>query len=101
MMRVKSVTCPDVEIEGKEAHTMMGFGGLGMLAMMFFWVFVVVLAVWLLSRLFPSVAGDSTNRGSQQGRGTSTTALDILKQRYARGEISRVEYEDMRQGLQA
>jgi putative membrane protein len=79
---------------------MMGFGGFGMFGMVFLWVSVVVLAVWLLSRLFPGSVGNAPSQSSQQGRVTSTTALDILKQRYARGEISRAEYEDTRRGLQ-
>jgi putative membrane protein len=78
-----------------------GFGGFGMILMMLFWVAIVLLAVWLLSRLFP---GTRTDAGAQAGQGnsaTSSNALEILKQRYARGEISKTEYEDIRRGLQA
>jgi putative membrane protein len=76
-----------------------GFGGFGMIFMVFFWVFVVALAVWLLSRLFPTT---TNSRGAQTGWGSSapsSNALDILKQRYARGEISKAEYDDIRRGL--
>lgn len=76
-----------------------GFGGLGMALMLLFWVLVVLLAVWLLSRLFP---GASSGPGAQTPRdsgATTSNALDILNQRYARGEISRAEYEEMRSVL--
>ena len=78
-----------------------GFGGAGMILMVFFWVFVVVFAIWLLSRLFPAT---TNSPGAQMGQGhgaASSSALDILKQRYARGEISKMEYDDIRRGLQA
>ncbi len=74
-----------------------GFGGFGMFGMMFFWVVVVVAAIFFVSHLFPGV---SNNARGGQGQMTSTAALDILKQRYARGEISKAEYEDMRHSLQ-
>ncbi len=82
---------------------MMAFGlaGLGMVFMMLFWVCVVILAIWLVSRLFPGAARSGNVRTDQNTEATSAGALDILKQRYARGEISRAEYDDMRRGLQA
>ena len=70
----------------------MGFGGIFMIL---FWALiilgVVALAKWLLS------AGDS--RGGFRGPGKS--ALDILKERYARGEINREQYEQMRRDLES
>ncbi len=79
---------------------MMAFGGFGlmMVGMVFFWIVVVALAVGLLSRLFPGATHGAADQGSQLSN-TPTSALDILKQRYARGEISRAEYEDIRRGL--
>ena len=77
---------------------MMGFGILFMLLFIFL---IIGLAVWLISLLFPrqvnsgsaSVSGAAGPRpyASQQ-----ETPLDILKKRYARGEITRAEYEEMR-----
>jgi putative membrane protein len=58
-----------------------GFGGLGMIVMALFWIGAIVLVVWGVSRLFPS---HQPNVGPD--------ALEILKQRYARGEISREEF---------
>ncbi len=73
-----------------------GLGGLGMAAggvfMLLFWALVVVgvaLAVrWLWQRGRPA--------RSDRGR---DTALDILRERYARGEIGREEFEAKKQDL--
>jgi putative membrane protein len=62
----------------------MVFGWLHMLAVLFF----VALLVWLVVRL---VRGD--------GGGGRRTALDLLDERYARGEIDREEYQQRRRDL--
>ena len=83
---------------------MMGFGGAGMMLwMIVFWVIVVGLALWLLSRLFPGTgehagSGRSTSNGIASGG--SGRALDILNERYARGEITRAEYQEMRRDME-
>ena len=70
--------------------------GLGMmLIMMLFWVLVIaaIIAgiVWVVRQ-----ASDGTNDGSaRQGQ-----ALNILRERYARGEITKEEFERMRQDLE-
>lgn len=80
---------------------MMGFGmgGLGLILMLLFWAVIIALAVWLLSSLFPKVKNISPPTGQRDE--PSQSPLEILKQRYARGEISKTEYEEMRQGLEA
>jgi putative membrane protein len=63
-----------------------------------FWALVIGLIVWLVSSL---AAGRMTSRLSS---GTTTPAeapLDILKKRYARGEITKPEYDEMRRDLGA
>jgi len=60
---------------------MAGFGWLGILVMALFWVGVILLVVWGLSNAFPS-----------QRQAAEPDAEEILKQRFARGEISREEY---------
>jgi putative membrane protein len=72
-----------------------GFGGLGMIFMMLFWALVVLLAVWLLSRLFPGATHNTGAQTTQGNSAASSNAVDIVKQRYARGEISKAEYEEM------
>ncbi|NOX61650.1 MAG: SHOCT domain-containing protein [Chloroflexi bacterium] len=67
--------------------------------MALFWVLVLAaaggLVVWLASRLKgPSVA----NSGAAL---PGPTALDILKERYARGEITKSEYQEMRADIEA
>lgn len=66
-----------------------GFGWLGMLTMLLFWIGVIALVVWALSNLFPA-----------RQAGAEPDALEILKRRYARGEISREEFVQAREALQ-
>ena len=76
-----------------------GFGGLGFILMIFFWVAIIGLAVWLLSGLFPGAKGTSSPLFRAQRSDPSESPLGILKQRYARGEISKAEYEGVRRDL--
>ena len=80
---------------------MMGFGsgGLGAIYMLVFWVIIIVLAIWLLSRLFPKAKDDVSHRAQIYGGDSLESALEILRQRYARGEISKDEYEEMRRDI--
>jgi putative membrane protein len=60
---------------------MTGMGWLGLLLMALFWIGVILLVVWGLSNAFPS-----------RRQAIEPDAAEILKRRYARGEISREEY---------
>lgn len=72
----------------------MGFGWFGIIFMVLFWVVIIGLAVWLLGQLFPG-------RGPQrEGPQASDSATAILKNRYARGEISKEEFEEMRHEIE-
>jgi putative membrane protein len=71
-------------------HPMWGMWGLGMMIMMLvFWAVVIVGMVlgirWLVSQ-------------GRDGRSTDP-ALDILRQRYARGEIDQQEFEARKRDL--
>jgi putative membrane protein len=80
--------------EGKEEMAMMyGYDLMawwGWPLMMLFWVGVILLAVWMVRALFPA---------ERAGGNTGDAALDTLKQRYARGEVTREEYEEGRRLL--
>lgn len=66
--------------------------GLGLLFMVLFWVLVISGVVYLVKWLM-----------SQGIAGRPESNLDILKKRYARGEISKQEFDamKMKQDLQA
>ena len=70
---------------------MNGFGGMGifgwpaMIIEAIFWVGIMALLVWGAFALFP------TRRSGDSGKPES--AIDILKRRYAAGEINHAEFE--------
>ena len=74
----------------------MGFGMLGLLFMFLFWGALIFGAVWLVRAIFTSNSGQNPS-APQPGQGSNP--LDILAQRYARGEITREQYEIMKQDL--
>ena len=63
--------------------------GFGWLLMILFWILLILGIVYLVKL----IAG-STKRVEKE-----ETALDILKKRYAKGEISREEFERIRDDL--
>jgi putative membrane protein len=72
----------------------LGFGLLGLLFMLIFWGGLILLAVWLVRALFSTSVGRGQNASEE-----NQNARQILDQRYARGEISREQYEIMKQDL--
>ncbi|HXF65205.1 MAG TPA: SHOCT domain-containing protein [Burkholderiales bacterium] len=71
-----------------------GWGmGLGMISMVLFWV-LVVLGIVILVRWIAA----GTHSASQPA---ARTALDILKERYARGEIGREEFEQKKRDIES
>jgi putative membrane protein len=68
-------------------HEWHGYGG-GV--MWIFWVLLVVVILWIVKK----AAG-----GGKNSTGEQKSALDILQQRYARGEIEREEFEQKRKDL--
>lgn len=72
----------------------LGFGLFGLLFMLLFWGGLIALAVWLVSALFPR-----TGRGTTARPDRELSAREILDRRYARGEITREQYELMKQDL--
>src|SRR3989338_2984739 len=70
---------------------MMGYGGFGWLPMILWWILIIVI-VFLLVRW--AVGGSRTIEGKHE-----RTALDILKDRYAKGEIEKKEFEEKKKDL--
>ena len=68
-----------------------GYGG-GF--MWFFWIILIVLVAWAVSA---GTRGDSGANGSESDK----SPLEILQQRYARGEIDQQEYQQKRKDLGA
>ncbi len=65
-----------------------GWGmGIGWILMVLFWLFVIVGIVYLVQA------------GISRGKPRGEDPLDILKRRYAKGEISREEFERMKDDL--
>lgn len=72
----------------------MGFGGLGFVFMAIFWIVIIAAAVWLLGNLFP-------RQDAARPSGNATAdAIEILKRRYARGELTKEAFEEMRHDLE-
>lgn len=69
--------------------SMMGFG---MIGITLFWILLIVALVLLVKVLWKS--------GSGSGRSQEKKPLDILKERYARGEIDKEEFDQKKQDLQ-
>lgn len=72
----------------------MGFGLFGLLFMLLFWIGLIALAVWLVSALFPRNGRDTAFPADRD-----LSPREILDRRYARGEITREQYELMKQDL--
>ena len=66
----------------------MFLGGVWMLA---FWGAVIALIVWAIKKF--------TERGGSQTTNQKGSPLDIAKERYARGEIAREEFEEVKKNL--
>ena len=69
-----------------------GWIGIGAVHMLLFWGFIILAIIAIVRWL------GSDSSGPQEGG--SKTALDILKERYARGELEREEFERMRRDLE-
>jgi putative membrane protein len=67
----------------------MGYGSGGFF-MLFFWVVIVLLIIYFVKQL---VKG-------QKGQRPEKTPEQILKERYARGEINKEEFDRMKKDLQ-
>lgn len=71
-----------------------GWGWVGMIFMLLFWFGVVALIVWAIAGLRPGRT-PTTIEGPRGDR-----ALTLLRERYARGEITDQEFERARETLE-
>jgi len=72
----------------------MGFGLVGLLLMALLWGGLILVAVWLIRELFPQA-----ERPPAVFSTPKLGAREILDRRYAQGEISRDEYDLMKEAL--
>ncbi len=70
-----------------------GMGWFGGIFMIIFWILILVALVFFIKWLV-----QSTGR-SQTGPAAGNRALEILKERYARGEIDKSEFEEKKKVL--
>jgi putative membrane protein len=75
--------------------TGMGFGFGGFFLMILFWISIIAGAVWIVKLIFTGTTGTLMPPGKSRG----SSAREILDQRYAKGEMSREDYELMKQDL--
>ena len=73
-------------------HGGWGWMGFGMLGMALFWLFLIIGIVALVKGTWGSGTAAAERRQEK-------TALDILKERHARGEIEKEEFEQKKRDL--
>lgn len=57
-----------------------------------FWIFVIMIFLWVI------ITNTNRNRGEDR---PNESAIDILKKRYASGEIDKVEFDKMKKEIKA
>jgi putative membrane protein len=70
-----------------------GFGFIEWIFMVLFWAAVIFLIISLLRR------HRFSERNFEDNYGTRRTPHEILKERYAKGEITKKEYEEMKKDI--
>lgn len=73
-------------------HMMWGGGWMGGFSMIIFWILVIVAIYYGIKW--------ATKSGDSQGLGRGENALEVLKRRYASGEIDRKQYQSMKKDLE-
>ncbi|MDO8522601.1 MAG: SHOCT domain-containing protein [bacterium] len=81
------------------------FHFIGFIGMLAFWALVIAGIVWLVRNASssPSTGADTHSIGSNNSSTNSAhgTALDILKTRYAKGELTKEQFESMKKDIHA
>ena len=68
-----------------------GWGLGGGLMMILFWVAIIFFIVWIVKEISGGNSSDKTRHGK--------SAIDILNERYAKGEIDKKEFEEKKRDL--
>ena len=56
-----------------------------------FWIVIIIAIVWVVTQVI--------NKNQQTNSNIKESPLDILKKRYAKGEITKEQYEEMKKDL--
>lgn len=80
---------------GNWGSGMMSWGGgwFGLIFMVFWWVVIIVVAILL-------IRWAAQFKRMHMHRGEEKSPIEITKERYAKGEITRKEFEEMKKDLQ-
>ena len=74
------------------------FGGLGMIAMLVFWG-LIIWAIIVFARGGFEKGGMCGHDHGDDAHEKEKSPIDILKERYAKGEINKKEFEEKKKGL--
>lgn len=70
---------------------MFGWGLGGGVMMILFWVALIIFIVWIAKEV---------NSRNQSNTTHSKSAIDVLKERYAKGEVDKKEFEEKKRDLE-
>ena len=56
-----------------------------------FWIVIIIAIIWVVTQI--------TSKNQQANSNIKESPLDILKKRYAKGEITKEQYEEMKKDL--
>ncbi|MCL4394280.1 MAG: SHOCT domain-containing protein [Chloroflexi bacterium] len=81
----------------------LGFGmfGIGAFMMLAFWALVIGGAVWLVATLVRGTQGQTFAHTASGMPASSQAPLDNLKMRYANGEITKEQFDELKRDLSA
>ena len=82
-------------MDGNFGFGMMNGFGFGGIFTILFWIVIIGLGVWLVS----SLVSRTNSQPPSNNPALPESALDILKKRYARGEITKEQYDTMRRDV--
>ncbi len=71
-----------------------GMGWFGMIFMIIFWILIIVGVIFLIKWLLQTTSSKGRSNFEE-----SSKAISILKERYAKGEITREEFEAVKKDL--